>query len=72
MLTSDEEIPVLFQSLAVFADHVIQTQVQLIKGEGLLCVCSSFSGRIVVSFLQHQKKCQRTRRRLFGSITAQD
>lgn len=42
----------LLQSLAVLADHVVQTQVQLVKGESLLCVGSSFSRRVVVSFLR--------------------
>lgn len=50
--TGDEEVSVLLQSLAVLADHVVQTQVQLVKGESLLCVGSSFSRRVVVSFLR--------------------
>lgn len=51
MRTSNEEISVLFQSLTVLADHVIQTEVQLIKGERLLCVGGSFSRRVIVGFL---------------------
>lgn len=52
MLTSDKEISMLFQSLAVLADHVIQAQVKLVKGERLLRVGSSFSCRVIVSFLR--------------------
>ncbi len=52
MLTGDEEISMLFQSFAVLADHVIQAEVQLVKGERLLSVGGSFSCRVVVSFLQ--------------------
>lgn len=47
----------LFQSLAVLADHVVQTQVQLVKGESLLCVGSSLSRRVVVSFLRKEWPC---------------
>lgn len=52
MLTSDEEISMLFQSLTVLADHMIQTEVELVKGERLLRVGSSFSRRVIVSFLK--------------------
>lgn len=50
--TGDEEVPVLFQSFAVLANHVVQTQVQLVKGESLLRVGSAFSRRVVVGFLR--------------------
>lgn len=42
----------LFQSFAVLAHHVVQTQVQLVKGESLLCVGRGFSRRVVVGFLR--------------------
>lgn len=41
----------LFQSFAVLADHVVQTQVQLVKGESLLSVGGGFTRRVVVGFL---------------------
>lgn len=44
----------LFQSLAVLANHVVQTQVQLVKGESLLCVGGSFSRRVIVGFLRKE------------------
>lgn len=51
MLTSYEEISMFFQCLAVLADHMVQAEIQLVKGERLLCVGSSFSCWVVVSFL---------------------
>lgn len=45
----------LLQSFAVLADHVVQTQVQLVKGEGLLCVGSGFSRRVVVGLLRKRE-----------------
>lgn len=50
--TGDEEVSVLLQGFAVLADHVVQTQVQLVKGESLLRVGSGFSRRVVVGFLR--------------------
>lgn len=55
MRTGNEKISVLFQSLTVLADHVIQTKVQLIKGERLLCVGGGFSRRVIVGFLGRAK-----------------
>ena len=52
LLTGDKEISMLFQSLTVLADHMIQAEVQLIKGERLLRVSGSFSCRVIVSFLK--------------------
>lgn len=51
MLTSNEEVSMFFQCLAVLANHVIQAEIQLVKGESLLRVGSSFSRWVVVSFL---------------------
>ncbi|KAF3854456.1 hypothetical protein F7725_022511 [Dissostichus mawsoni] len=42
MLTSDEKVSMLFQSLTVLSHHVIQPEVQLVKGERLLRVGGSF------------------------------
>lgn len=52
IITSDEEISVFLQSLAVFSHHVVKAEVQLIEGESLLGVCSSFSCWVVVRLLQ--------------------
>lgn len=55
MLTSDEEVSMLFQSLAVLSDHVIQAKVQFVEGERLLRVRSRFSCWVVISFLRTKK-----------------
>ena len=50
-VTCNEEVSMLLQSLAVLADHMVKTQVQLVEGQGLLGVGSRFTCWIVVSFL---------------------
>lgn len=52
--TCYKEVAMLFQRLAVFPNYVVQTQVQLIKRQGLLCVGCCFSCWIVVCFLKHK------------------
>ena len=49
--TCYKEVAVLFQGLAVFPNNVVQTQVQFIKCQGLLCVGCGFSCGIIVCFL---------------------
>lgn len=41
----------LFQSLAVLAHYVVESQVQLIEGQSLLCVSCCFTCGVVISFL---------------------
>ena len=47
-----QEISVFFQWFAVFTNHVVQTKIQLIERQRLLCLVCGFSGWICVCFLQ--------------------
>ena len=43
-----QEIGMLFQRLRIFSNNVVQTQVQLVKGQGLLKLDCNLTGGIVV------------------------
>lgn len=51
--TCYKEVAMLFQGLTVFPNNVVQTQVQFIKCQRLLCVGCCFSCWIIVCFLKH-------------------
>lgn len=60
--TCYEEVAMLFQGLTVFPDNMVQTQVQLIKCQCLLCVGCSFTCWIVVCLLkQNTSRCLKKR-----------
>lgn len=49
--TCDEEVAMFFQSLAVLAHYVVESQVQLIEGQSLLCVSCCFPCGVIIGFL---------------------
>lgn len=51
----------LFQSLAVLPNHVVEAQVQLVEGEGLLRVGGSLPRGVVVGLLRTQRPSVPTR-----------
>ena len=51
--TCNEEVCMFFELFRVLADNVVESEVQLVVGQHLLCLLRRLPGRIAVRLLQH-------------------